>query len=35
MVEVFGENGDNPYGEVVRALLLVLRESAMEGVDHA
>lgn len=46
MVQALGKNGDNPYGQVIRALLLVLRDPnltgyrspdrvEMEGKDHA
>lgn len=35
MAGAFGESNDTAYGEVIRALLLVLRENAAEGVNNA
>ncbi len=35
MAGTFGDNGDNPYSEVVQALLLVLREGQPERVERA
>ncbi len=34
MAQTFGENGDNPYSGVIRALLLVLREGEQGGTNN-
>jgi nitrate reductase delta subunit len=35
MAGAFGERSNNPFEGLIRALLLVLRENAIEGVSHA
>lgn len=35
MAKAFGNGGDNPYSKVIQALLLVLQENVVKGVDNA
>jgi nitrate reductase delta subunit len=35
MADTFGDNGGNPYGEVIRALLLLLQGGTMEKMERS